>query len=117
MAVYVDDVRLRFGRMVMCHMWADNEAELHAFAAMLGLKRAWFQQPPKASWQHYDISLSIKKRALEMGAILTDKYGPVEFEARRRGDQQKLDLIAGLRAKRVGAHGQVGSETDGGPSH
>lgn len=103
MAVYVDDVRLRFGRMVMCHMWADTEDELHAFAAKLGLKRSWFQQPPKASWKHYDISLSVKASALRLGAILTDKYGPVEHVARQRGNQQKLDIISELRAKRAGA--------------
>lgn len=102
MAVYVDDVRHRFGRMIMCHLWADSEAELHAFAARLGLKRSWFQQPPKASWKHYDISLSVKAKALQLGAILTDRYGPVEHRARQLGDQGKLDLIASLRARRAG---------------
>lgn len=99
MAVYVDDVRHRFGRMVMCHLWADTVDELHAFAAKLGLQRSWFQCPPKASWEHYDISLGVKAKALAMGAQLTDKYGPVEHEARKKGDQAKLDLIAGLRKR------------------
>jgi hypothetical protein len=99
MAVYVDDVRHRFGRMVMCHLWADSVDELHAFAARLGLKRTWFQCPPKASWEHYDISLGIKAKALALGAVLTDKYGPVEHEAGKRGDQRKLDLIADLRKR------------------
>jgi hypothetical protein len=75
MTVYVDDVRHRFGRMVMCHLWADTVEELHAFAARLGLKRRWFQCPPKASWEHYDISLSVKSKALKLGAILTDNMG------------------------------------------
>jgi hypothetical protein len=100
MTVYVDDVRHRFGRMVMCHMWADSVDELHAFAARLGLKRTWFQCPPKASWEHYDISLGVKAKALALGAVLTDKYGPVEHEARKRGDQGKVDLIADLRKRR-----------------
>lgn len=84
MAVYVDDVRHSFGRMIMCHMWADTEEELHAMAAQLGLRRSWFQKPPKASWKHYDISLGVKEKALKLGAVLTDKYGPSEFEARRK---------------------------------
>lgn len=78
MTVYVDDVRHHFGRMIMCHMWADTVLELHAFADRLGLKRSWFQEPPKASWQHYDISIGKKIDAIKMGAVLTDKYGPFE---------------------------------------
>lgn len=36
MALYVDDVRHDFGRMIMCHMWADTEEELHAAARPSG---------------------------------------------------------------------------------
>ncbi len=98
MTVYVDDVRHSFGRMIMCHMWADSEDELHAEAAALGLNRHWFQEPPKASWKHYDVSLSVKAKALARGAVLTDKYGPVEFTARQRGDTRKLEQVAACRA-------------------
>ncbi|RAI45276.1 DUF4031 domain-containing protein [Rhodoplanes roseus] len=82
MTVYVDDVQHRFGQMIMCHMWADTEDELHAMADGLGIARRWFQQPPKASWRHYDISLGKKRLALRRGAVLTDRYGPVEHVAR-----------------------------------
>lgn len=99
MAVYVDDVRHPFRGMVMCHMWADTLDELHAMADAIGIDRRWFQKPPKASWEHYDISLSKKAMALARGAILTDKYGPLEHLAKLRGDQAKLDLIADLRAR------------------
>jgi hypothetical protein len=77
MTVYVDDVKHRFRNMTMCHLWADTIDELHAFAMALGLKMEWFQAPPKASWEHYDISLGKKAQALKQGAVLTDKYGPV----------------------------------------
>ena len=83
MAVYVDDVRHRYGRMFMCHMWADHLNELLRMADHIGVDRKWLQQPPKASWVHFDISLTMKSKALEAGAILTDKFGPVEYEARR----------------------------------
>lgn len=69
MTVYVDDMRAKFGRMIMCHMIADSDEELHAMAARLGLKRAWHQAPPKASHSHYDISLSVKARAVAAGAV------------------------------------------------
>lgn len=82
MSLYVDDVRHPFKRMICCHMWADHVDELHAAAAKLGLRREWFQCPPAASWEHYDVSLSVKARALAMGAILTDRYGPLWHLAR-----------------------------------
>ena len=98
MALYVDDVRHAFGRMIMCHMWATTTEELHLHAQRLGLKRTWFQQPPKASWEHYDISLTVKARALsECDAFLTDKYGPVEHVARLNGDARKLEQVARCR--------------------
>lgn len=85
MTVYVDDVRHQFGRMVMCHMWADTDEELLKAADMVGVARKWIQGHPtlsfgkhrNASWVHFDISLSCKAKALAFGAVLTDKYGPV----------------------------------------
>jgi hypothetical protein len=64
--VYVDDMRAKFGRLVMCHMVADTDAELHAMADRIGVARRWFQQPPKVRHSHYDICLS--KRALAVAA-------------------------------------------------
>ncbi len=97
MTVYVDDVRHHFGRMVMCHMWADSLDELLAMADAIGVQRKWLQKPPKASWVHFDISLSKKSEAVKRGAVLTDKYGPVEHMARLCGDQAKLEQIARCR--------------------
>lgn len=98
MTVYIDDVRHKYGRMVMCHMWADTLDELLAMADLIGVARRWLQQPPKASWVHFDISLGKKAEAINAGAVLTDKYGPVEFLARQRGDKAKLATIAACRA-------------------
>lgn len=69
MSVYVDTMRASFGRMIMCHMFADTDDELHQMAAKIGIARKWFQCPPKASWHHYDICLSKKKLAMANGAI------------------------------------------------
>lgn len=88
MTVYVDEVRHRFGRMVMCHMWADSTGELLEMADRIGVARKWLQKPPKASWMHFDISLTKKELAIAHGAVLTDKYGPVEHTAR-------LDIASG----------------------
>lgn len=69
MTVYVDDARIAYGRMKMCHMIADSLDELHGMALHLGVRREWFQAPPTASWPHYDISLSKRDRAIKSGAI------------------------------------------------
>lgn len=72
MPVYVDDMYLsaigRFGRMKMSHLVADTEAELHAMADKLGLKRSWYQYP-KTPWPHYDVSMSVREKALKLGAV------------------------------------------------
>jgi hypothetical protein len=64
--VYVDDAMIPFRRMKMSHMFADSVEELHDFAAKLGLKREWFQDK---SAPHYDVSLTVRKRAIELGAV------------------------------------------------
>lgn len=85
MAVYVDKARNPYGRMIMCHMVADTDDELHAMAARIGLRRAWFQG--NASTPHYDVSLSVRARAIGFGAL----------EVGRR------ELVAIIRAKRAAA--------------
>lgn len=45
MAIYVDDMKAGYGRMVMCHMLADSEDELHAMADRIGVARRWHQRP------------------------------------------------------------------------
>lgn len=55
-----------------CHMVSDTgEAELHAFAERLGLKRAWFQgrHNGSASTAHYDLIASKRRLAVRLGAI------------------------------------------------
>lgn len=68
MAVYVDDMRARFGRMVMCHMVADTEPELHEMADRIGVARRWYQYPKQSRWPHYDIALSKRALAVRFGA-------------------------------------------------
>jgi Protein of unknown function (DUF4031) len=67
MTVYVDDMRAKFGRLVMCHMIADTDDELHAMADRIGVARKWHQAPPKHD-SHYDIALSKRALAVSFGA-------------------------------------------------
>ena len=68
MTVFVDGARNGFGRMVMCHMLADTPDELHAMADAIGMKRQWYQSPDKASFPHYDLSLTRRALAVAKGA-------------------------------------------------
>lgn len=74
MSVYVDKARIPYGRMVMCHMVADTLDELHSMAERIGLKRDWFQAPPKASIAHYDVALGRRTKAIELGAIALGRH-------------------------------------------
>lgn len=86
MSVYVDKQRAKLGRMLMCHMVADTLDELHTMAALIGMRRMWFQASPPASHPHYDLSLSRRALAVKAGAIELDKYGLVEVIRRLRAE-------------------------------
>ncbi len=67
MAVYIDDMYRHaigeFKGMKMSHLIADSDAELHAVAARIGMKREWFQG------DHYDVPLTRRDPAIAAGAI------------------------------------------------
>jgi hypothetical protein len=83
-SVYVDRVELGFGRMIMCHMIADRPDELHSMADRIGVARRWYQQPPKASFWHYDIAKSKRALAIAAGAIDCDRKSFVDHLRRIR---------------------------------
>jgi len=77
-SVYVDNMAARYRRMVMCHMLADTEAELHAMADRIGGARRWHQG------DHYDICLAKKALAIQAGAIAITQRQAVEIRRRQR---------------------------------
>jgi len=87
MAVYVDNMRARYDRLIMCHMLADSEQELHAMADLIGVSRRWHQSPPQHD-SHHDIALS--KRALVIAA------GAIEVTWRQAGCMAKRRRHTGL---------------------
>ncbi len=106
MAVYVDDMRARYGRMVMCHMLADTDDELHAMADRIGVARRWWQAPPRHD-SHYDIALSKRAQAVAAGAIEITWRQAGAMNTRRRATGQLGDpataeawLLERMEAKR-----------------
>lgn len=89
MTVYVDDMLMpasvpngsRQVRGNWSHLIADTPEELHDFAARLGLRRSWFQEPKglggravpadslKAQQWHYDVTAGKRREALRLGAV------------------------------------------------
>lgn len=72
MSVYVDSIqrwptRIRCFQAGSCHLMADTLDELHAFAARLGLRSAWFQPHPR--WPHYDLTPGRRAEAVRLGAV------------------------------------------------
>ena len=68
MAAYVDDAIWAWHGLKWCHLLADDLAELHRFASLLGLHRSSYQGPPKTSTPHYDITGFERSRAIALGA-------------------------------------------------
>ena len=66
MAVYVDNVRVKWHGRLWCHLVADTLEELHEFAHQLDLKKSWFQHA--ASYPHYDVTIEVRQIALRKGA-------------------------------------------------
>jgi hypothetical protein len=99
MTVYVDNANIAWRGMIMCHLFADTLPELLAMVDRIGVKRRWLQKPPKASWIHFDIGAGKKRLALIYGAVETDIFGPLEWEARQLIATGQPDKIAAGRKK------------------
>lgn len=83
MAVYVDNMNAKYGRMKMCHLLADTEDELLAMADRIGVARRWHQFPGTAK-SHFDICLNMRAKAVAAGAIEIEYPGDVARIMRRR---------------------------------
>jgi len=78
-----------------CHLTAaDTSPEavdaLHVLAQSIGLRRAWFQAAPPASWPHYDLVASKRAVALAAGAV---------SETRAEGGARRMAVRKGMVTK------------------
>ena len=72
MTVYVDNLfkPATVGAITSewCHLTADSDQELHAFAKKIGMKRVWAQY--SGTWKsHYDLTVNKRLLAVSLGAV------------------------------------------------
>ena len=82
--IYVDSLlscvpRGRFRWKKSCHLFCEvgDLDSLHAFAAKIGLKRAWFQS--KAKMPHYDLHEKTRIKAIEAGVTELNRKDTVRI--------------------------------------
>lgn len=85
MTVYIDNAFLPYGRMLMCHMIADTEEELHKMAEKIGIERRWYQS--KSSVPHYDVSKGKRILAIALGAQEVTSKELVKIARDRQGEE------------------------------
>ena len=90
MTVYVDDMMrpAKLGRFPAkwSHLFADDSQELAGFAARLNLNPAWIQHKGTHR-EHYDVTLSVRAKAIELGAVeITYPRGTAELMQRKRAE-------------------------------
>lgn len=95
MTVYVDNVyiKARVGRINArwCHLMADSDTELVEFAVGIGMKAAWIQDPDARYGAHFDVTESVRAKAVAAGAVEVDWRDLPEL----------MNKLAAKRGKRV----------------
>lgn len=88
MSVYVDDMRWPYGRMIMCHMIADESHQLRAMASYIGIRQKWIQDAGTPD-EHFDICLAKRRLAVKEGAIeITRRTLIQKLQVRRKAHAQ-----------------------------
>lgn len=82
--VFVDNMRRKYGRMIMCHMIADTSEELLGMAQRIGVAKKWLQAAGTYQ-EHFDICLEKRTAAIGLGAQ----------------EISSKELVRRLRAKKV----------------
>jgi hypothetical protein len=88
--VFVDDMRrpahLTRRPARWSHMFADTSEELLAFAAALGLQAEWLQHPGTHR-EHFDVTDTVRERALRAGAVaIRYPRGTAELLERKKAE-------------------------------
>jgi len=84
MAVYVDDARIPYGRMIMAHMMADTHEELVAMADRIGLDRRWIQHGGTHR-EHFYVCILKRRTAIYHGAHAVSMRRIAELMKTKKG--------------------------------
>ncbi|MEJ7730498.1 MAG: DUF4031 domain-containing protein [Polyangiaceae bacterium] len=89
MTIMVDELQVwphaqhRCFKAGSCHLTTDGDLEeLHAFAARIGMRRAWFQDHPTAP--HYDLTPAKRAAAVAAGAVEVSGREQARWRMERR---------------------------------
>ena len=95
MIVDVDDMRAPLGRMLMSHMVAETDDELHTMADRIGVARRWHRG------DHYDICQAARTRAMGAGArpVTRRQLGLMTLWRRRLGRLPSPDEAEALHRR------------------
>ena len=96
--VYVDEARWPWKGQLWCHLAADSLDELHDFARKIGLKRQWFQEPPKTRYPHYDLNANRRVVAVKRGAVEITGRELLGYSKLLRVEYDHLAAVAAILA-------------------
>lgn len=101
-AVYVDNAVIPWRGRLWAHLLASDLDELHATAAAIGLRSAWFQDAGR--FPHYDVTAEGRIAALAAGAVpIVDRRIPGDVLMRRAdGRYVPRHVVLAERAARRG---------------
>lgn len=90
MSIFLDTASYQFKGELWCHMMTDGTTdELLNFAKQLGLRPNWIQKK-NTPYEHFDLSPSIREKAVTIGAIEISSKEMVKHCIRKRQAVQAI---------------------------
>ncbi|HET8839726.1 MAG TPA: DUF4031 domain-containing protein, partial [Flavobacteriaceae bacterium] len=80
-----------YRRMKMSHLIADSQKELLEFVDKIGVKRKWIQEMDTPR-EHFDICISKRQKAVELGAIEIDMRELARMTTNRKHNSENENI-------------------------
>jgi len=85
------------------YLWADTSDEAQGLVWAIAGDPAQARVAEFNAWEAYRVTSTQLAAAVAFGVVLTDRYGPAEWLARRDGDTRRLEILLAARDKRAPA--------------